>query len=133
VFGARHGFISARLIRDQINAAVQRTGKPPAPLELAALDFLDSLAYDPEIHLDMDLEVGDMQLCNNYTILHSRTGYQDLLEPGRNRHMIRLWPTFRKRRPMAERFPAHNGYGQNQIVEAVVPTDKQRSLRSQPP
>jgi hypothetical protein len=120
VFGAKDGFISARLIRNQINAACQKTGKPLAPLELAALDFLDRLAYDPEIHLDMDLRVGDMQLCNNYTILHSRTKYQDFPEPGQNRHMIRLWLTFRERRPMAERFPAHNGYGQNQIVEAAL-------------
>jgi hypothetical protein len=120
VFGAKDGFISARLIRNQINAAVQKTGKPLAPLQLAALDFLDSLAYDKDIHLDMDLEVGDMQLCNNYTILHSRTGYRDFPEPGRNRRMIRLWLTFRERRPMAERFPAHNGYGQNQIVEAAL-------------
>ena len=67
-----------------------------------------------------DLQVGDMQLCNNYTVLHSRTGYQDFPEPRRNRHMIRLWLTLRQRRPMAERFPAHNGYGQNQIVEAAL-------------
>ncbi len=66
VFGAKDGYISARLVRNQINAAsCQKTGEPLDPIELAALDFLDSLAYDPAIHLDMDLQVGDMQLCNN--------------------------------------------------------------------
>jgi hypothetical protein len=119
VFGAKDGYISARLIRNQINAASRKMGKPLAPLELAALDFLDSLAYDPEIHLDMDLQAGDMQLCNNYTILHSRTGYEDFPEPGQERHMIRLWLTFRERRPMADQFPAHNGYGQNLVAEAA--------------
>jgi hypothetical protein len=119
VFGARDGFVSARLVRNQINAAFQKTGVPLAPIEQQALDFLDSLAYDPDIHLDMDLQVGDMQLCNNYTILHSRTGFEDFPEPERHRHMIRLWLTLRERRLLGEGFPAHNGYGLNQVAEVA--------------
>jgi hypothetical protein len=119
VFGARDGFVSARLVRNQINAACQKTGVPLAPIEQQALDFLDSLAYDPDIHLDMDLQVGDMQLCNNYTILHSRTGFEDFPEPERHRHMIRLWLTLRERRLLGEGFPAHNGYGLNQVAEVA--------------
>ena len=119
VFGARDGFVSARLVRNQINAACQKTGVPLAPIEQQALDFLDSLAYDPDIHLDMDLQVGDMQLCNNYTILHSRTGFEDFPEPERHRHMIRLWLTLRERRPLAEGFAPHNGYGLNQVAEVA--------------
>ena len=119
VFGATDGYVSARLVRNQINAACEKTGKPLEPLEQASLDFLDSLACDPDIHLDMDLQVGDMQLCNNYTVLHSRTGFQDYPEPERRRHMVRLWLTFRERRPLADGFPVHNGYGQNQIAEVA--------------
>jgi len=120
VFGAKDGFISARLIRNQINAACQKTNTPLQPLEREALDFLDSLAHDPDIHLDMDLQVGDMQLCNNYTILHSRTGFQDFPEPERRRHMIRLWLTFQQRRPLADGFAAHEGYGRNHITEVAL-------------
>ena len=119
VFGAKDGYVSARLVRNQIRAACLKTGKPLEPLEAAALDFLDSLAYDPEIHLDMDLQVGDMQLCNNYTILHSRTEFEDYAEPERRRHMIRLWLTFQERRPMGDAFPAHQGYGRNQMAEVA--------------
>jgi hypothetical protein len=123
VFGAKDGFVSARLVRNQINAAATKTGKPLAPLEKAALDFLDSLAYDADIHLDMDLQVGDMQLCNNYTVLHSRTGFEDFAEPEKRRHMIRLWLTTQERRPLAENFPPQNGYGRNRIAEiAFQPT-----------
>jgi len=120
VFGAKDGFISARLIRNQINAACQKTNTPLQPLEREALDFLDSLAHDPDIHLDMDLQVGDMQLCNNYTILHSRTGFQDFPEPERRRHMIRLWLTLQQRRPLADGFAAHEGYGRNHITEVAL-------------
>lgn len=123
VFGARDGFVSCRLIRNQIDAACVKSGMPLDPLEKAALDYLDSLAQDPAIHLDMDLQPGDMQLCNNYTILHSRTGFEDHPEPERRRHMIRLWLTFGQRRPLADRFPAHDGYGRNQIAEAAALQD----------
>jgi hypothetical protein len=119
VFGAKDGYVSARLVRNQINAACQKIGKDLEPLEKAALDFLDELAYDPAIHLDMDLHVGDMQLCNNRTILHSRTGFEDYPEPHRRRHMIRLWLAFREPRPLAQGFPSQNGYGQNQIAEVA--------------
>ena len=110
VFGAKDGIISCRLIRNQINAAARVT-TPLDDDELAALDLFDSLAADPAIHLDMDLQAGDMQLCNNYTVLHSRTEFEDFPEPERRRHMIRLWLTMRERRPLAEAFPAQNGYG----------------------
>jgi len=119
VYGAKDGQISARLVRNQINAACAKTGKPLTPIEEAALDFVDTLSRDPEIHLDMDLQVGDMQLCNNYTIMHSRTGFEDFPEPERRRHMIRLWLTFRERRPMGEYFLEHNGYGQNAVTEVA--------------
>lgn len=120
VFGAKDGLVSSRLIRNQINAGFTKTGTEPEPLEKAALDMVDQLAQDPAIHLDMDLQEGDMQLCNNYTVLHSRTEFEDFPEPERRRHMIRLWLTFRDRRPLADGFPEHNGYGQNQIVEVAL-------------
>jgi hypothetical protein len=120
VFGATEGLISARLIRNQINAACTATGKPLAPLEHEALDFLDSLAHDPDIHLDMDLQVGDMQLINNYITLHSRTEFEDFPEPEGRRHMIRLWLTTEPRRKLADGFRPQNGYGRNQIVEVAL-------------
>ena len=120
VFGARDGLISVRLIRNQINAACTKTGVPLEPIEMAALDLFDELAYDPAIHLDMDLQQGDIQFCNNYTILHSRTAFEDYPEIERRRHMVRLWLTMEKRRPLADGFPPHNGYGDRQLVEPAL-------------
>jgi hypothetical protein len=120
VFGVADGTLSVRLVRNQINAACAKTGVPLEPLEQAALDLLDELARDPEIHLDMDLHVGDIQLCNNYVILHSRTGFVDHPEIERRRHMIRLWLTMDERRPLADGFPPQNGYGSSQQVELAM-------------
>jgi hypothetical protein len=120
VFGARDGIVSARLVRNQINAAAVKTGKPLEPLEKAALDLFDELAQNPEIHLDMDLQKGDIQFCNNYVALHSRTSYVDHPEIGRRRHMIRLWLTMDQRRPLAPGFAPHNGYGSKDRLELAL-------------
>jgi hypothetical protein len=120
VFGVRNGLVSVRLIRNQINAACTKTGVPLAPIERAALDLFDELAQDPEIHLDMDLQVGDIQFCNNYVMLHSRTSFEDYPEVERRRHMIRLWLTMNERRPLAEGFPPQNGYGDRQLIETAL-------------
>jgi hypothetical protein len=120
VFGARDGLVSVRLVRNQINAAAAKSGVPLETIEKAALDLFDELAYDPAIHLDMDLLQGDIQFCSNYTILHSRTGFEDYPEPERRRHMVRLWLTMDQRRPLADGFPPHNGYGDRQLVEPAL-------------
>jgi hypothetical protein len=72
------------------------------------------------MHLDMDPKVGDIQLCNNYVILHSRTNFVDHPEIERRRHMIRLWLTMDERRPLSGGFPPHNGYGTGQQVELAM-------------
>jgi len=41
--------------------------------------------------LDMDLQLGDIQLLSNHTILHARTEYEDYEDPGQHRHLLRLW------------------------------------------
>lgn len=59
--------------------------------ERAVLDVYDSVAADPDVHLDMWLEPGDMQFLSNHTIAHARTAYEDDPDPARRRHLLRLW------------------------------------------
>ncbi|MBN9426668.1 MAG: TauD/TfdA family dioxygenase [Burkholderiales bacterium] len=59
--------------------------------QLEGLDLLDELENDPELHLDMMFQPGDMQFVCNHFILHSRTAYEDWPEPERRRHLLRLW------------------------------------------
>ncbi len=59
--------------------------------ELALLDLYEEIASSPELYLDMNLEVGDVQLISNHTILHARTAYEDPPQAGRGRHLLRLW------------------------------------------
>ena len=57
----------------------------------AALDAWEAVAARPDMHLDMALAPGDLQLCSNHTIAHARRGYVD--DPTSPRHLLRLWVT----------------------------------------
>ena len=120
VFGARDGVVSCRYIRNQINAGAVKREIPLTTLEKAALDYLDECTRRPDLRLDMDLEPGDIQFINNYTILHSRTGFVDGPEPHQKRHMLRLWLKFPKTWPLSAEFPAHMGYKPSQDTPILV-------------
>jgi TfdA family taurine catabolism dioxygenase TauD len=120
VFGQRDGVVSCRLIRNQINAGAVKRGVPLTTLEKEALDFLDEQTRRADLRLDMDLQRGDIQLINNYTILHSRTGFVDGPEPHQKRHMLRLWLKFATPWPLGPDFPSHMGYKPAQDTPVLV-------------
>jgi ABC-type transport system substrate-binding protein len=74
------------------------------------LDYVDELTSRPDLRLDMDFVPGDIQLCNNYTILHSRTSFLDGPSPHQKRHLLRLWLKFPTPWPIGPHFPEHKGY-----------------------
>lgn len=75
-------------IRDaQRHSAVPRL----TSAQLAAMELIEDIASDPEFHVEMDFQPGDIQLLNNSVILHARAAYEDDPEPSRRRHLLRLW------------------------------------------
>jgi hypothetical protein len=120
VFGHQDGVVSCRYIRNQINAGAVKRDVPLTTFELAALDFLDEQTRRPDLRLDMDLQAGDIQFINNYTILHSRTGFVDGPAPDQKRHMLRLWLKFPKPWPLSPEFPTHLGYTPNKDTPELV-------------
>jgi hypothetical protein len=120
VFGYADGMVSCRYIRNQINAAAVKREIPLTTFERAALDYLDEQTRRADLRLDMDLHPGDIQLINNYTILHSRTGFVDGLEPHQKRHMLRLWLKFPTAWPLSAEFPTHMGYKPAQDTPILI-------------
>jgi hypothetical protein len=59
--------------------------------QLEAMALLEEIANDPEFHIEMAFEPGDIQLLNNGRILHAREAYEDDDDPERRRHLLRLW------------------------------------------
>jgi len=67
----------------------------PTEQELEVLDLYEELASSPELRLDMQFELGDVQLISNHSVIHARTAYEDDPAPGRGRHLLRLWLSLR--------------------------------------
>jgi len=57
----------------------------------AGLELLVEWANDSSHHVAMALEPGDIQLINNYHVMHGRTAYADDTASGSVRHLKRLW------------------------------------------
>jgi len=68
---------------------------PAAPrltdVQAEALRTFVTLADDPDGTVQMALRPGDIQLIDNYHVLHGRTPYEDDRGAGRVRHLKRLW------------------------------------------
>ena len=79
-------------------------------MEIEALDVFDGVMQDPALRLDMMLEPGDLQLANNYAVLHSRTEFVDHDDLAQRRRMLRLWLKMPNARTLAPEFPGRNGF-----------------------
>ncbi len=92
VFNPHQGFMITSYVRSAIRKAQRFAEVPRVSAQLTeAMDLLDALAESPDLHLDMELRVGDIQFVCNHYILHSRTNYEDHAEPEARRHLLRLW------------------------------------------
>ena len=74
-----------------------------------AMDLIDTLCNDPQVHLAMDFRPGDIQLLHNHQILHSRGDFENWPQPERQRHLLRLWLAPREARPLPEVFAPRYG------------------------
>jgi len=120
VYDSIDGVVSCRFIPTQIEAAAQVAGRPLAGLERAAFDEVLKLSASAPFRLDMQLQQGDIQLVNNYTVLHSRTEYEDWPEAERRRHMVRLWLAFDDAWPLQQGFARPLGYRKGAGVDLGI-------------
>jgi hypothetical protein len=92
-----------------INSKSSRTarellGQPLTQFEQDAIRCVEELAVDPQFCMTMDFRPGDIQFLNNYTIIHTRTAFQDGRALGERRLLLRLWMNLRDGRPLAPGF-----------------------------
>ena len=59
--------------------------------QIEAFDLMDRLCNDPAYFVEVEFERGEMQFLCNYSMLHSRTAYEDWPERERRRYLLRLW------------------------------------------
>ena len=59
--------------------------------QVDAIAIFEQLCRSDPFCLNMSLSPGDLQLLNNNRLVHSRYAYEDDPEPGRRRHLLRIW------------------------------------------
>lgn len=112
--------------RRYIESAQRFAGAPRLDdRQRAALDAFDAALDDPELHLEMDLEPGDVQFVHNHQLLHDRTAFVDDPDPARRRHLLRLWlcPPVGRRLPpaFAQRYGSIEIGRRGGVVPRVAP------------
>jgi hypothetical protein len=85
------GALSCVFNASTIKEAQRRMGALVPEAEMRAIDFMVELARSDEYRLDMEFAPGDLQILNNYTVMHWRTGFQDWPQPEKKRLLYRLW------------------------------------------
>ena len=111
VFHWHEGRLTCIYVRQYIESAQKNfpEAKRLRREQIQALDLLDELLNDPQIHLSMAFLPGDMQFLHNHQILHSRNDFENWPEPGRHRHLLRLWLAPASARPLPEVFSPRYG------------------------
>ena len=66
-------------------------GQPLDAEGRAALEAFDAVMAEPGLAWEHEFVVGQIQLVNNRQLGHKRTAFRDWPEPGRHRHLVRLW------------------------------------------
>ncbi len=106
MFSESRGKITTRICSLAYYESAARFGEQyrPTALQREALLAVQEIANRPELMLTMDFQEGDIQLINNHTMMHAREAYEDHPEPGRQRHLLRMWIAVPdgKRRPLAD-------------------------------
>jgi hypothetical protein len=111
VFHWHAGRLSCIYVRQYIESAQKSfpEARRLTRAQVEAMDLLDTLCNDPQIHLAMEFLPGDVQLLHNHQILHSRGDFENWPEPERQRHLLRLWLAPPQARPLPEVFAPRYG------------------------
>lgn len=112
--------LSCRYQRAYIELGHKQKGLAISQVEKEALDLFDSLIHDPTLQLDMMLQPGDMQFCNNYQVLHSRTAFEDDSDVAKRRKLLRLWLKMPNARQLSVEFPGRNGIVANNLKKKSI-------------
>lgn len=94
IFNFYDGKLSALYKRAYIDMAQRFPDVPRLSEEqIAALNLFDEICNEPDMQMSFSMEPGDIQVGNNYSVLHSRTKYLDHENPEDKRRLFRTWLT----------------------------------------
>ena len=89
LFSEKDGYVSCQYNRNWIKTAAERNGTSLSADENAIFNVLDEIAF--EVCLEFPFGKGDVQFCNNYTVLHGRAAHAVVEEESLKRVLMRIW------------------------------------------
>jgi alpha-ketoglutarate-dependent taurine dioxygenase len=108
-----------RLTANCMRVLIERADALPelpsmTPKQREALDMLEQVARDPDIHMRLRQEPGDLLFINNFAVLHSREAFQDPpgLPVAQRRLLLRLWLSIPNNRPLPPAYASLYGYAE---------------------
>lgn len=110
LFSYFEGKLAFRYLRQYIELGHDIMNAPLSDDQIDALDTLDAVTAQEHRRLSMLMEPGDIQWANNYTVMHSRTNFEDYDRPEERRKKLRLWLKMPNARALAPDFPGRNGF-----------------------
>ncbi|MEM9681764.1 MAG: TauD/TfdA family dioxygenase [Pseudomonadota bacterium] len=123
VFSEHDGAFTCYYNAKQIENGARKTGDGLSEIETEAVLRVEALALDPDLQFNMGFQTGDIQLLNNYTILHARTEYEDWPDPSRKRLLLRLWLNVPNGRPLLPEVADRLGTGARGGVNPYAAAD----------
>lgn len=130
MFSVRDGQVTARINSLPYYDSAARHGEQyrPTAIQREALEMVQNIANRPELMLTMDFQEGDIQLINNHILLHAREAYEDDPEPGRERHLLRMWIAVcdERRRPLAHALASRYRWVREGGIPVKSTTDSSR-------
>ncbi len=110
IFSYYDGFFAASFLRVLIERAYAAPELPDlSEQQREALDYLETLAADPELSVTFRQRPGDLVFLNNWVTFHRRDEFVDAGDPARQRHLLRLWLAVPNSRPLDPLFRANYG------------------------
>jgi len=90
-FSWRDGRMFARANASLIRKGYEVAGETMDHALVKALDAIDAVCASGDLWFEAPLERGQIQYLNNHEVGHYRSAFEDYDEPGRKRHLYRLW------------------------------------------
>lgn len=125
------GLVTARYIRGYIHSA-QRFPDVPRLTEkqIEAMDLFDTIANEPGMALSFQMEPGDIQLLNNYCVLHARTNFVDWEQVEQRRHLLRFWAATANSRELPPCFEKRFGSCTPGVARGGIPPRRKTANES---
>ncbi|MEM8960910.1 MAG: TauD/TfdA family dioxygenase [Acidobacteriota bacterium] len=124
IFAIEDGHFVGYVLRVLIDRAYELPELPDMTAkQKEALDFLDAVCAEPELHYSFRQAPGDMLFVNNFSTFHSRSEFEDWDEPEKRRHLLRIWLSVPNSRPLPASFAGSFGRtGAGEIRGGIHPT-----------